>query len=213
LTPRHQARSRRLLLVRHGETDDNAQGRFLGRGDPHLNERGRCQARRLSRALASFTPDEVVTSPALRARQTVIEAAGSAVVTVDEAFREVDFGRWEGRTQAEVAALDPAGHDRFVRGPVVGFPDGDRVADVAQRLTRALERHPVARLAVVTHATTIRILVAYLLDIPVEHYRSRLERPGNGSWSSLEQVDGTWALVAYGVVPSDDDADAGRSVP
>ncbi|MCD9622410.1 histidine phosphatase family protein [Rhabdothermincola salaria] len=196
-----ESSSRQVLLVRHGETEDNVRGRFLGRGDPPLNGRGRCQARQLAPVLASFAPEVLVTSPARRAAETLVEAAGGHHPVLDDAFREVDFGRWEGRTRDEVAALDPSDHERFASGAVSGFPGGDRVADIADRAGGALDRYPGDRLVIVTHATTIRILVASLLGIPVEHYRLRLARPGNGSWSRLEHAAGGWRLVAYGVVP------------
>ena len=87
-----------LLLVRHGETAPNVEGRLLGRMDPPLTARGEEQARVLAAGLPR--PDLVVASPLQRARATA-EAFGVAVRT-DERWTELDYGEFDGRQLADV---------------------------------------------------------------------------------------------------------------
>jgi broad specificity phosphatase PhoE len=96
-----------LLLVRHAATAHTAQRRFSGStgADPELSEAGELQAARLGARLSArpgIAP--VVTSPAARTRRTaeVLAAACGLPVRADDDLREIDFGRWEGRTAAEV---------------------------------------------------------------------------------------------------------------
>jgi broad specificity phosphatase PhoE len=94
----------RLWLVRHGETDWNAQGRVQGHTPTSLNERGREQARRLAGALAHKVFSAIYASDLPRAAETAaIVAAGRGVeVLHTPALRERSFGKYEGHTSAEI---------------------------------------------------------------------------------------------------------------
>jgi broad specificity phosphatase PhoE len=191
---------RRLVLIRHAETAENVAGRFLGRSDPSPTPDGVAAAARLAPAFGPTAGSLVVTSPARRARETA-GALGLGEPLVDDAFREVDFGDWEGLTQDEVAARDPEGFASFARGDIAGFPGGETIAAARDRAVDAVDRHRADRLVVVTHATLVRALVAGLLGLPVERYRSLLGRPANLSWTELESTADGWMLVTYGSVP------------
>lgn len=186
---------RRLVLVRHGETADNVAGRFLGRSDPGLTPAGLEAARSCAGGL-DLGGAVVVSSPARRALETA-EALGAIDPSVDEGWRELDFGAWEGLTPAEAAVRDPEVFAAFEYGDLDGFPGGESVDAVRARTLDALARHPVDRLVVVTHATVVRIVVTALLDLPVRTYRARLGRPGHLSRTELERHDGGWRLLTY----------------
>jgi broad specificity phosphatase PhoE len=121
---------RRLLLVRHGTTTWNAEGRFTTRSDIELSPEGVEQAAAAARDLAAAVAvDRVVCSPLRRARATgeaiAAAAPGSPPVTVDDRLREIDAGPFEGLTGAEIEAGPLA--DEFHRwrsetDPV--WPDG-----------------------------------------------------------------------------------------
>ena len=190
---------RRLVLLRHAETADNVAGRFLGRSDPSLTEAGMQAAVQLAAAFAQPSSADgalAVCSPARRAVETA-DHLGLRGAVIDDAFREIDFGSWEGFTQEEIAQRDPVAFSAFERGDIDGFPGGETVEAVRVRTVDALERHRSPRLVVVTHATVVRILVTALLGLPVSRYRSAFGRPANLSWTELEQTDLGWRLLTY----------------
>ena len=92
-----------LLLVRHGETDWNADGRLQGQTDRPLSDFGRRQAQQLAEELADEELEAIYSSDLARARETA-EIVGERVglaVALDPALREKDWGTWEGLTAVE----------------------------------------------------------------------------------------------------------------
>lgn len=106
-----------LYLIRHGETDWNAEGRLQGGKDIPLNDFGRVQAEEAAQKLRELRPDAedlaYLCSPMSRARETM-EIARRAIglhppfYKVDERLREITFGEWEGLTWKDVRRVDPA---------------------------------------------------------------------------------------------------------
>ena len=96
---------RRVVVLRHGETDHNAARIWQGHLDTRLSERGLQQADAVGPAIAALSPDRIVSSDLTRARLTA-ESVGRACgipVELDPRFREIDVGAWQGLTAAEVA--------------------------------------------------------------------------------------------------------------
>jgi probable phosphoglycerate mutase len=161
-----------LLLVRHAATGHTAQRRFSGStgADPDLSEVGELQAARLGDRL-SARPGiaAVVTSPAARARRTadVLAAACGLPVRVDDDLREIDFGRWEGRTGAEVARDWPDELAAWRAGRDIRVPGGETVAAVAARVaaarSAAVRAHPGATVVLVSHLYPVRLSVLQAL--------------------------------------------------
>jgi broad specificity phosphatase PhoE len=135
-----------LLLVRHGETDWNAERRWQGHADVPLNDRGREQAMQLAEQLAGERVDAIYTSDLGRARETaeiVGARLGVPVVSVPE-LREIDVGSREGTI-----------------GDQGDLPwDGEPHEAHAERILRAVHRiaadHPGERVVVVTHGGSMR---------------------------------------------------------
>lgn len=107
-----------LYVLRHGQTDWNAIGRYQGQTDTELNEMGRVQARRNGRALLEACPDpaalDYVASPLKRTRQTMEELRAAMGLDplsyrTDERLREIHYGHWEGLLARELPELDPQG--------------------------------------------------------------------------------------------------------
>jgi probable phosphoglycerate mutase len=93
----------RVLLVRHGQSEWNAEGRWQGQADPPLTDLGRQQARDAGRALGAV--DAVVSSDLQRAGETariLAEVLGVGPVVVDPDLRERHAGEWEGLTRADI---------------------------------------------------------------------------------------------------------------
>lgn len=138
----------RLLLVRHGETDWNADGRLQGQTDRPLSDFGRKQARRLADELAAEGFEAIYSSDLARARETaeIIGARLGLPVALDSDLREKDWGTWEGLTAVERDRVEFAGESTEAH---------------QERILRALRRisesHPDGTsILVVTHGGSIR---------------------------------------------------------
>lgn len=176
-----------LLLTRHGETVWHHDNRYAGGGsDIDLTDRGRAQARALGAWARTQAIDQVVCSPVRRARETAapVGAALDLPVHVFEGLREVDFGVAEGRTMAELLAIDAGVVHRFRADPVAHpFPESEPSAAAAARAVAALRgiaaQWPGGRVLVVAHNTLLRLALCQLLGIPVARYRQVFPRLDN----------------------------------
>ena len=197
----------RLLLVRHGVTDWNQEGRWQGHQDIPLGELGRRQAEQLAVRLQAETIDAVYTSDLARARDTALLAVADREIPVEEAamLREMSFGAWEGLRYDQIATHFPSNWDSWVRDPVATpTTKGESLAQLRERLTAFYESvaEPMARLGeprdwfsyraagqsagdrprtllFVTHGGPVRILLTALLDIPAERYWRFAIRPAS----------------------------------
>ncbi len=124
----------RLLLVRHGESVWNAEGRLQGQLDPELSALGRRQVEALAPLVAGLRPQRCVSSDLARARQTA-EILGYPEPELDSAWREVDVGDWSGRLAAEI---DPQAMARWRTG-AVDAPGGESRAAFLARVGAALD--------------------------------------------------------------------------
>jgi broad specificity phosphatase PhoE len=140
-----------LLLVRHGETDWNAEGKLQGHSDRPLNDYGRRQAQALGDRLAAGQFDALYASDLSRARETaeILGAKLGLAVAVDPDLREKNWGSWEGLTSDERL------HVAY---------EGETTEAHRERTLRAVERiaerHPGGRVVVVTHGGSLRRLQA-----------------------------------------------------
>lgn len=169
-----------LLLVRHGETDWNRDGRWQGHSDTHLNDVGREQASRLASELDGV--DVVYSSDLARARETaeILAARLELPVHVDPRLRERSFGSWEGRTGPEIEATFAGAHARWLAGEGPGADDAEPFADFAARvqafLAEVVERHPDETVLVVSHGGSIRVIHA--LAQGLDYVRDHRSIPG-----------------------------------
>lgn len=155
------AGSNELLLVRHGETDDNAADRFQGQLDPRLNDRGREQSLELARSLEGEGLRALYSSPLLRARETaeIIGAHLGLEPVYDPRLMEADTGDWTGALYSEVIAEAPDGFRAWrAADPAFRFPGGESVAEQGARVSAALADARAAAMpaVVVTHGGSIR---------------------------------------------------------
>ena len=170
-----------LLLVRHGETDWNADGRLQGQTDRPLSDFGRRQARRLADELADEELEAIYSSDLSRARETaeiVAERLGLSVV-LDPDLREKDWGTWEGLTAVERDRVEFAGESTE-----------EHQERILRALRRIAERHPGdGRVLVVTHGGSMRRVQTAALGwaLPVVENCGRwLCAYENGSFRALD---------------------------
>ncbi len=173
------------MLVRHGATAWNAEGRFTTRTDVELSTEGADQAAEAARGLAATQIDRVVCSPLLRARATgeaiAAAAPGDPPVTVDERLREIDAGPFEGLTGAEIEAGPLAAvFHRWRSETDPAWPDGTETYDAAVARAGSFfadVRDLPGTTVAATHGSLARVLVtAVVLGIaPGLHRRMWLD--------------------------------------
>lgn len=209
----------RVIAIRHGETDWNAGTRIQGQTDIGLNANGRWQAQRLSQALA-HEPIEVVyasdLSRAFATAQALAEVLGLPV-TPETGLRERHFGRFEGRTFADIEARWPDEARRWrVRDPAFGPQGGEALADFYARSVETASRlaaaHRGQTIALVAHGGVLdclyRAATRVALDAP------RTWQLGNAGINRLLHSEAGFTLIGWGDVAhleseAGDDASAG----
>ncbi len=196
---------RRVLVLRHGETGHNAAGIWQGHLDTELSALGRRQAEAAGSALAALGPTRIVSSDLRRAHDTAL-AVGRATgleVATDRRLREVDVGRWQGLTNAEVEQGWPQERAAVLRGDDVprGIT-GESPSDVLRRVGDALDEHlaglgPGECLVVGTHGAAGRTLVARLLGLEVDRAWRLFGGLGNCHWSELVEGRNGWFVRTW----------------
>ncbi len=196
---------RRVVVLRHGETEHNAAGIWQGQLDSTLSDRGVRQAEAAGPAIAALNPTHLVSSDLVRARSTA-EAVSRVIglpVETDERFREIHVGAWQGLTTAEVRADWPDDHDALGRGEDVRRgDDGETLAEVTTRFGAALEEHladigPGECLVVATHGAAGRAGVAWLLGLDQDVAWRVLGPLGNCHWAELVEGREGWRLQTW----------------
>ena len=165
-----------LILIRHGETNWNKEGRWHGLTDIPINEEGRKQAREGAKALSGIKIDSVYTSLLCRTKQTYDEICNSlglsCPVTAEPALNERDYGIYTGKNKWEVEKQ--LGHEKFVelrRGWDCSVPEGETLKDVYQRVVQFYKEQILKDLKagkntlVVSSGNTLRALIKYLENI------------------------------------------------
>ncbi len=192
----------RLIAIRHGETAWNVDTRIQGQLDVPLNDTGRWQAARLSRALADEGIVAVYSSDLGRAYETaraVAEASGQPVLP-DAGLRERHFGEFEGHTWKEIEERWPAQSERWRKRDLDFAPAGGetlrqfyaRVIEVVTRLARA---HPGQAIALVAHGGVMDCLYRAAARIDLQAPRSW--QLGNASINRLLYTPEGFSLVGW----------------
>lgn len=167
----------RVLWIRHGATDWNLNGRYLGGTDLPLNAIGRAEVQRLVAAYRGTPIARLYTSPFQRALATAraCQAAWGCELIVDERLRELHFGAWEGLTVPEIQRQFPTLWAQWcacaVRGPFPG--GGDSFAAFHRRVGAFVKERTqqlTAPAAVVAHGGVLRSALVHLLKLPVPYY-------------------------------------------
>jgi broad specificity phosphatase PhoE len=157
-----------VLVLRHGQTEWSRSGQHTGVTDLPLLPEGEEQARRLRTSLAGRRFVEVWVSPRERARRTA-ELAGLQPTAVVEDLVEVDYGGYEGRTNAEISAELGRAWTLWQNGTIPGATPGETLEQVALRVDRVLDqlrpRLDEGDVALVAHGHVLRVLTARWLGL------------------------------------------------
>jgi len=173
----------RVFLVRHGATTLGAEDRFAGSIDAPLSDEGREQAARLAHRLAGEGISAVYASPMQRAMDTAAALArphGLVPIAAD-GLREMSHGRWEGLRRRDVEERFAAEYAAWETDPLTCAPEGGEtgigvMARALPVLHDIVGRHAGARVIVVSHKATIRLLVSSFLGFDGRGYRDRLDQ-------------------------------------
>jgi len=193
-----------IWLIRHAEPDASVRGLCYGSLDVALSTTGREQAAQLADRLAKAPLAAIYSSPRLRATRTAeaVAAPHGLSPRICSAFRELDFGDFEGRTYDEIAASHAELYRQWMETPTeVQFPNGESFTRMRERVLGAyrplLATHESQTIAIVTHGGVVRILLADALDIPprnifriAQRYAALCHIRYLGDHSSVELLNG-----------------------
>ena len=180
-----------ILLIRHGQTDWNLQGRMQGHEDIPLNETGRQQAQALANRLADWPIQAIYSSDLQRSSETAVtigQPHGIQPVQLPE-WRERDLGSLSGLTRQEAHtkfANSVSLHNRTLVRP----PNGEDHETLQKRGLAAFSdiaaKHPGDMVVVVSHGGLLHVLVAHLIGLPENEY-GRFTMRGNTGLTIVEQ--------------------------
>ncbi len=191
----------RLVLVRHGETDWNRQGRFQGQIDIPLNSNGRSQAEAAARFLKPVSLQRAYTSSMARPRQTaeaILAAHPGVPLTSVSSLVEIGHGEWEGRLEEEIAASWPQLLADWKRAPhTVQMPEGENLQQVWDRSLQGWRRivaglDPAETALVVAHDAVNKTILCALLGLgPADIW---MVKQGNGGVTVIDYPHGAEGL-------------------
>ena len=168
----------RIILIRHGETDANKEGRFQGASDSHLNKTGLSQAEALGRRFASENIDAIYSSPQTRAVQTatpIAHALGLPIETL-EGLRELDIGELDGLQADDLRGRYSHVLDQWrTNVSALTMPGGESIVGLQQRTWQAVlqirESHEGNTVAAVSHNFAIQSILIKALGMDLRDFQ------------------------------------------
>lgn len=191
----------RIILVRHGETTWNAEGRYQGQKDTPLSDLGQKQGKMLAESLRDVTIDLCITSPLQRAFTVCKMCADfhGLPVALDERLSEINHGKWEGMLAKDIKAMYPEEFRRWHSEPHLTLmaPGAEMLEDVRRRAREAfdeyVEKYQNKNILVAAHDAVNKALICDLMGMGLEHFWQI--KQDNTCINVLEYQDGVWRLV------------------
>mgnify|MGYP005906175719 CR=1 FL=1 len=190
----------RIILLRHGETTWNIEGRYQGQEDTPLSEKGKLQGRQAAFALKNIPIDRAFSSPLSRSFETCRMAADyhHLTVTKDARLTEISHGLWEGIHADEIEKRYPEEFHLWHSHPEkVHMPEGESLEDVRKRVREAFDeyaaRYDGETLLVAAHDAVNKAIICDLLGLSQSHFWNI--KQDNACINVLECNQGIWRLV------------------
>lgn len=168
----------RIILVRHGQTDANKEGRFQGASDAPLNNLGLSQAQALGRRLSSEKLAAVFSSPQTRAIQTASPIAHSHSISIDtvQDLRELDIGELDGLKGPDLRERYPHILKQWsINVGALTMPGGESIVGLQERTWNAVLRireiHPEGTVAAVSHNFAIQSILLKALGMDLRNFQ------------------------------------------
>ena len=195
-----------VVLVRHGQTDYNVQGRWQGFLDIPLNENGLKQAKLLAKSLKDYPIDVFISSPLNRAlvtTETVAKIHGMEVAYTDERLREINFGDCAGLNPDERETRLPALMELWKNRPwLVTFPNGESLLDMQYLGRLALEdavaKYPGKTIFIGAHSFINAVVLCSVLGLDTQHFPQIAQN--NTCVNVLQYENGLWKIVTMNSV-------------
>lgn len=194
--------SKRVFIVRHGETDYNIARRWQGHLDIPLNDNGRAQAKALATHLQDESIDVIYASNLSRAHETatIIASIKELDVVVDTRLAEFHIGVFGGKNREDIISEMADVYEKWNEDDDYQVPEGESRREAQVRVVEFWNEVIVPsnanNILFVSHGGTLRMLFRALIDDDQEFHF------GNTSLSILdEQVDGTWHVHALNTSP------------
>lgn len=181
-----------LYITRHGETEWNTEGRMQGWNNSPLTYLGKMQAEWLRDRLKDVDFHAIYSSTLERAYQTaeIVKGQRNIGVIKKEGFKEISLGNWEGLTSQEIEAINKEQNYNFWKAPHLYIPDGgehfhELIARTHNSIKEILENHKDENVLIVTHGVTLKTIMLYFEDKPLE----RLWDPPFAHQTSLTVIE------------------------
>ncbi len=191
----------RIILVRHGETTWNIEGRYQGQEDTPLSERGLAQGAMLAEGLRNIPIDLCISSPLQRSYQTCKFCADlhNLPVATDDRLLEINHGSWEGVLAPDIAKqFAEEFHLWHTQPHLVTMPDGgESLEDVRRRSREAFDEYAAKydgkTILVAAHDAVNKAVICDVLGLGMEHFWQI--KQDNTCINVLECNEGVWRAV------------------
>ena len=187
----------KIILVRHGQTEWNLEMKYQGHSDIALTEQGIYQASLVAERLKSEKVNAVFASDLSRAFQTaeIIGSKFGLSTAAIPAFRELNFGSWEGLTYRKIGEKWQGESRQIFTAPdEVQVPGGETFRQLKDRAMAALnelvEKYKGETIVIVSHGGTIRTILCAALNMPLNNLWSI--RQDNTAVNIIEKFHDMW---------------------
>jgi broad specificity phosphatase PhoE len=195
----------KLFLIRHAESHQNIDDVLSGVTDIPLSEKGKEECAVLARYFESVHVDKVFATPLQRAKDSaeLIFPMHKSSIEIAELLIEFNYGDYEGYNRSKYTTSNDIIIQQWVTAPSdLTFPGGDNVREHAKRsfagLTDIANKHSNSVIACISHRTTIRLIVAQIIGLPLDNFRSL---PCSNCGIFEIEFDGDWKLNSLNVTP------------
>ena len=198
------------LLMRHGETAWNREGRVMGRQPVDLDEAGRAQVELAVPLARLLAPDLIVSSPlprAVHSAEIISRGVGGIDIITDDRLEEVRYGDWEGKDYHQL--IREESYINYRKAPMESVtPGGETIAQVQARgvaaVDAAVTTHRGKRVLFVSHGDIIRTVLCHYMRMELLHFH-RL-RVDNATFFGIEISDEFAEIKFLNLLPDPDRA-------